>query len=298
MKDSCTSPRSLSGVVIGRRSQVHIERVKQSLTVVTSSPLLVPSQVPPVGAQPTAPPHLVGSATGIASLGVQAAMPSSQRATGESAFTLPSYVTKGRLDPSSAATTHLLLNSPQTTGQPNAHNTASGCTTLMAPTMASNLTTGQLTLPPSQFLISSMQALPAGYQLPVGSPPPLVPISIDRRPAVGDPFFVCFLHGNISRCNGCKGRIRRAEDKKPLPPPDDIVLRHKEFVIFQNPNSGMFQQTHTPRNVYYHPQRTCVAPHFLGFIPTQHIVTDKSVSARFTQDHLQHLYSEFGLVFD
>ena len=35
---------------------------------------------------------------------------------------------------------------------------------------------------------------------------------------------------------------------KPLPPPDDDV-HHRETVIFQNPNTGIFQASHEPRNV-------------------------------------------------
>ena len=53
--------------------------------------------------------------------------------------------------------------------------------------------------------------------------------------------------------------------KKPLPPPDDVVLRHKETIVFKNPNTGVFQASRDPRNVYYHAWKTCVAAHFSDF---------------------------------
>ena len=51
------SSGKLSGVAIGRRSPVHIENMRQSLKVVTTSALLAPSQLPPVSAQPLTTPH-------------------------------------------------------------------------------------------------------------------------------------------------------------------------------------------------------------------------------------------------
>ena len=207
--------------------------MRQSLQVVTTSPLLAPTQLPPVSAQPLTTPHHEDTehvnSTGTRTQ-VQAAVQSTPHTTPTTIFSRP----LSSLQPSVT----LEYANPYTI-----------------------VPAEQLTLLPSQLAIGSSPPLPAGYQLPsrlsLGSPPPLVPISTGSRPAVGDPFSVCFVQGNISRCNGCKGRIRRGEDKKPLPPPDDIVLRHMEFVIFQNPNTGMFQQTHTPRNVYYHAQKTC-----------------------------------------
>ena len=72
------------------------------------------------------------------------------------------------------------------------------------------------------------------------------------------PFWICFAKGNISRCNGCKGRIRR------LSPPGDIVLQHKERVLFLNPNTGVYQLSCDYHNVYYHAQKSCVCPHLMA----------------------------------
>ena len=283
------SPGNLSGVAIGRRSKVHIEHLKQSLKVVTTSP----------SAQPLTTPHHVGTgqvssaATGIAVPNVPATLQSTFRV-------VPNMIT-GQLTSLVSCTGTAELGSVVPKGATVQPLTSAS----LQPNIAFGYTASNPpiapTLLPSQFVISSTPPVPTGYQLPdrlfLGSPPPLVPISAsaDSRPAVGDPFMLCFVQGNISRCNGCKGRICRGEDRKPLPPPDDIVLRHMEFVIFQNPNTGAFQQTRTPRNVYYHAQKTCVAPHFLQFNPMQHIVIDSSISHRLTEEHRMHLKVEFGL---
>lgn len=97
----------------------------------------------------------------------------------------------------------------------------------------------------------------------LGQPPPLVPIASpssatltatspihpasQQRPRVESPFWVTFMFGNVSRCNGCKGKIARDPNKKALPPPDDIVLQHKEYVIYQNSRTGHYEQSRDVR---------------------------------------------------
>lgn len=56
--------------------------------------------------------------------------------------------------------------------------------------------------------------------------------------------WITFVFGNVSRCNGCKGKIKSLVDNKPLPPSEDLVLGHKEFVIFfSNPKTGHYEQS-------------------------------------------------------
>lgn len=140
----------------------------------------------------------------------------------------------------------------------------------------------------------------------VGSPPPLIPATLVYSPSprpfqqqercfVETPFWLTFICGNISRCNGCKGKISRDANKKVLPPPDDIVLGHKEYVLFQNPKSGMFEQSREKRNVYYHPWVTCVAPHFRDFDPGHHITVADAVKLKLLPQHRECLAREFGI---
>ena len=105
-----------------------------------------------------------------------------------------------------------------------------------------------------------------------------------------------FFRGNISRCNGCKGKIGR-QGKKPLPPPDDVVLRHRETVVFQNPNTSIFQASHKPRNVYYHAWKTCVAAHFCHFNAAMHIRIEE-VKESLTTVHIRHLAEKFNINID
>jgi len=51
--------------------------------------------------------------------------------------------------------------------------------------------------------------------------------------SVGQPFCVMFLNARISKCQGCRGTIEQGQSS-----PGDIVLQHKEYVLFQNPRTG------------------------------------------------------------
>ena len=115
------------------------------------------------------------------------------------------------------------------------------------------------------------------------------PVQQDKLPSVHVPFWICFAKGNISRCNGCKGRIGR------LPPPGDIVLQHKERVLFLNPNTGVYQLSRDYRNVYYHALNSCVAPHFSDFSADSHIKVDCSVQGKLVEVHVQHMLKQFNI---
>ena len=129
------------------------------------------------------------------------------------------------------------------------------------------------------------------------SPPQLVPPGQPQlqQKLVETPFWLAFIFGNVSRCNGCKGKILRDENKRPLPPPDDIVIGHKEFIIFSNPRSGLFEQSKEKRNVYYHVRRCCILPYFIDF-DCQHITIPENVKAKLEDKHKELLYREFNLI--
>ena len=52
-------------------------------------------------------------------------------------------------------------------------------------------------------------------------------------------FWPKFVKGNITRCNGCgKHDLPDVLTGKLKKPPGDLCLRHKEYVIFENPHTG------------------------------------------------------------
>ena len=82
---------------------------------------------------------------------------------------------------------------------------------------------------------------------------PVPPLASDvGHPDVGSLFLLCFVQGNISRCNGSKGRIAHGQV---LPLPDDLVVHRRENVLFLNPNTRVYQQSREVCNVYYHPRK-------------------------------------------
>ena len=82
-------------------------------------------------------------------------------------------------------------------------------------------------LTPPQFLSPSQ---PCALQSPplMGFP---TAVSAHTTVALCQPFWVTFLTPRISRCQGCLGQIHHGN------PPLDIVLQHKQQIVFQNPNT-------------------------------------------------------------
>lgn len=94
-------------------------------------------------------------------------------------------------------------------------------------TFSSPVSFSQLQTPPSPLYGSSFgttfssPAAPCppvsfSHQPSIQTPPPLYgpslnfcPTPIQERPRVETEFWLCFVRGNISRCNGCKGKIGR-----------------------------------------------------------------------------------------
>lgn len=109
--------------------------------------------------------------------------------------------------------------------------------------------------------------------------------------SVGQPFCVMFLTPQISRCQGCRGRIEQGQ-----PIPGDLVLQHKEHVLFQNPRTGTWQMSHDLRNTYYHPRMECVARIHPDFSSAE-IQVKGDIRRRLGPIHFRHLYGEFGTFF-
>ena len=103
-----------------------------------------------------------------------------------------------------------------------------------------------------------------------------------------DPFYLTFVKGNISRCTGCKMRNLRTPQGVPHQPPDDLCLQHKEFVMFENPCTGLHQLSHDLRNVYYHARKGCVGEQAKIIVPVD-------VKTKLNSVYMHDLMQEFGL---
>ena len=88
--------------------------------------------------------------------------------------------------------------------------------------------------------------------------------------------------------------MQRKNKQKPLPPSDDIVLGHKEYMIFSNPRSGLFVQSREKRNVYYHIRGCYVLPYFVDF-DCRSIVIPENVKVKLQVKHKELLHKEFNL---
>ena len=97
----------------------------------------------------------------------------------------------------------------------------------------------------------------------------------------------------VSRCNGCKGKILRDVNKRPLPFSDDIVFGHKEYVVFNNPRTGLYEQSRE-KNVYYHVRRSCVVPQFADF-SSHHIIIPDNVMPLLQVQHKELPWPRYRL---
>ena len=93
--------------------------------------------------------------------------------------------------------------------------------------------------PPLILCAAPINALASTAQVNILSPSSsvwfLAPPPINMTAEISQPFWVVFLTARISRCQGCLGQIYQGAA------PWDVVLQHKQQVLFQNPNTGTWQ---------------------------------------------------------
>ena len=170
------------------------------------------------------------------------------------------------------------------------------------PSSLSNLhTTSTSTLSPNVIAADLVSKL-ISQLLPFNSPSTATSVvdqvAMTPSSVIIDPhrlFWVKIVSGNISRCQGCSERIIRGADGKPLSPPDDLVLQHKEQLMFQNPKTGNFQLSHDLRNVYYHARFDCVRRKYPTFNGYLHLRVSSDVQHRLTSQHKAYLAKEFSI---
>ena len=103
------------------------------------------------------------------------------------------------------------------------------------------------------------------------------------------------MNGNLSRCTGCGNRNLRADTGKPHPPPYDLCLQHKEYVMFENPLTGRHQLSTDLRNVYYHALKRCVILKYPNFNPSSDLKVSRVLRSLLSATHLNFIMHEFGL---
>ena len=107
-------------------------------------------------------------------------------------------------------------------------------------------------------------------------------------------FWVMVISGNISHCQDCSGKILQGESGKPL---YDLVVQHKEHVLFQNPRSCTFKLSREFRNVYYHPHLSYIRNKFSSFQASQRLRISREALDELTDVHKNHILKEFGIKF-
>ena len=126
---------------------------------------------------------------------------------------------------------------------------------------------------------------------------PVVSMQQSRSMPDKDIFWLHFVKGNISICNSCGKRDLHGDDGRPKPPPYDLCIQHKEYVLFENPRMGMHQISWDPRNVYYHAKQSCVTQKYGNFNPICALKIAQDVKSKLTKVHFAYLLCEFGLSF-
>ena len=204
---------------------------------------------------------------------------------------------------------NILASASEDSFDNGAHLTGSSvCATMSSSVDSSSLAT---TVAPNQAGVS-VQSF--GFQSPVvvsqftHGPPPLVHASVyPLRPTSGD----------LLPSSDTENPSQRPSPSTGQTPPGSHLgtgwMQGAYFRPSETPRTwptvhpSLQASTHTlfsrvptcreARNVYYHPWRTCISPHFKAFIPSQHINVDREILNKFVDCHHAHIEREFGLSF-
>ena len=76
--------------------------------------------------------------------------------------------------------------------------------------------------------------------------------------------------------------------------PLDIVLQHKEQIVFQNPNTGTWQLSRDLRT-HYHVSHKCVVSKYPNFNPSHDLKVSSAVRQRLDDCHFRIVTTAFGI---
>ena len=110
-------------------------------------------------------------------------------------------------------------------------------------------------------------------------PQPSTPVMAEESTPVN----LCFIAGNISKCAGCGNKYA-----KPVVPPHDVCIQHREWRSFTPSGGGAQQSKFAP--AYYHVNLPCVRRNWINFQPWE-LVISPEVSAKLSPVYHNHLAS-------
>jgi len=96
------------------------------------------------------------------------------------------------------------------------------------------------------------------------------------------PFSLKFITNRISKCQGCKGSLKRSDNSLPMPP-NDLIVSRMERRPFVAPD-GTVRLPSKSSASHYHLKMECLTAACASFDPRD-IVTPPDVSKRLTPQH-------------
>jgi len=111
-------------------------------------------------------------------------------------------------------------------------------------------------------------------------------------------FSVIFLaQTKATTCYGCSGKFRQSASDPPPPAPWDMVLRRKEFRVFQPKGSDILKISAKKEHVYYHVRKQCILKK-VESISANDVNIQQDLINRFGRLHKAQLRKELGIAFD
>ena len=110
------------------------------------------------------------------------------------------------------------------------------------------------------------------------------------KPTSTEPFTLKFITKRITKCQGCKQKIREDDDDLPLPPNDLIIARMEQHPFVTG--DGSVKIPSKTSNSHYHLRWKCLQLADAAFDPAN-IVTPTDVSAKLTPVHKEFLLNHF-----
>ena len=97
-------------------------------------------------------------------------------------------------------------------------------------------------------------------------------------------------------CYGCKGRVRNKPSAPPPPPPYDLLIRHLEVRVYNQPRETKLRIGIKPEMVYFHPLQPCENI-TMQDVRDGRLLLQDDIEQCLNMAHKRLLLKEFGMVF-